>query len=203
MNRCIQRNIHTYIHTYTQAYGDITPTCTALFGTQRVPALSTSIRPLSETSAILTVTAPQLGTPGRVPIALTCRDGHVIDAYVTYRPLPRVQEVASDGPCTALLECALFIAVSDPPATIQLVDDIILTFYGASFLPRKGTSDASVRLQIISVSLDELLIRVQIPPLTSGGLLNGECAFVRIGMRTYLYTSHQPIRTCTSSCFFR
>ncbi len=84
---------HTLSYTSNQVFGDIPSDCTPVFGDQRIPAVSSTLTTLSETSYIMTVASPSLETYGRIPISLTCRS--VVEAYVTYQPPPRVRSLAT------------------------------------------------------------------------------------------------------------
>ncbi len=154
-------------------FGDISETCSAVFGTQRIPAVTSLLEALGPTSYILTVTTPGLDTVGRVPIGLTCRDASAIDGFVVYQPPPRVTAVAVQGNCVALAECDLVVTVSDPPETVKVIDDLDVSITGAKFVARVGTTDASIRVNLILIAADRLILRLQTPPALTESTLNG------------------------------
>jgi hypothetical protein len=125
----------------------------------------------------MTVTAPQLPNPGRVPIALTCRPTNVIDAYVEYLSPPGVSSIVTEGDCAALKECSFLVAVANPPSSIKIIDDVTVSITGAEFVPRVGATDAGIRASIVVLSTRELVLRIQTPPAVRDATLTCESDF--------------------------
>ncbi len=163
-------------------FGDITPTCTALFGSQRTPAVSASLRTLGTTSYELTVQAPALEAPGRTSIALSCRATNVIDAYVMFQAPPRLVSLTSDGggDCLALAECTFLLLISDPPQTVMGLDDLSISISGASFVGRRGSNDARIRTVLMLVTAEKLLLRIQTPPCLTDATLTGKLVTLQV-----------------------
>jgi hypothetical protein len=165
--------------TWPQVFGEIPSTCSAQFGSSRVPAVSASVQALSETAHTMQVTAPALNTSGRVPISLTCRSAGVVDTFVMYVSPPGVSSIVTEGECTALKECSFLVTIDSPPDTIKIIDDLTISTTGAEFVARAGTlDDDSVRVFIVAASTRELVLRVQTPPALAEATLS--CALLSL-----------------------
>jgi hypothetical protein len=183
---------HTYTHTHThihnacaQVFGNVTSTCSAQFGADRLPAISSFVQSIDATSHILTIVAPPLSMPGRVPIMLTCRLPSAVEAHVTYQPSPAVVSATSVGEeCRALAQCAFFITVANPHETVKTIEDLTVSVFGAKFVARAGTRDAGIRADVVAITTDVLIVRIQTPPALAPATLNGantlSCAYVSL-----------------------
>jgi hypothetical protein len=166
--------IYNCIHRYTgQVFSDISDTCELLFGEERVPALASSRQSLSATSHIFTVTAPPMPRAGRMPVALSCRDEDEIEGYIKYKMPPKLGSYTAIGGCTALQECTFVTRIASPTENIRLIDDLVFNFTGPEFVARAGTKDAALRVEIVSVNLDDLILLIGTPPAIAEASLIG------------------------------
>ncbi len=77
----------------------------------------------------------------------------------------------------ALAECTFFLTLSNPPDTVNVIDDMTLDISGGKFVARSGTVDAGIRADIVAVTDDRLILRVQTPPSTVAATFSGMCVW--------------------------
>jgi hypothetical protein len=178
---------HTHAHSYpcAQVFGDISSTCSALFGPSRANATATSLQTLSQTSHVMTVTAPSLEAQGRIPIFLTCRAGDVIDGYVQYQAPPSVSAVSTEGLCEALKQCSFLVTITNPPDNVKIPDNVEVSISGGKF-----ASDTGIRATFVAVSTAELIMLIQTPVALTA--CNLTCEYLYPG-HTHLYPGHRYI----------
>ena len=54
------------------------------------------------------------------------------------------------------------------------MDDIAISISGMDFLARAGTTDAKIYTDIVKVSAEELILRIQTPPAVRDAVITGE-----------------------------
>ncbi len=158
-----------------KVWGELEAGCVPLFGKQRVPALSMSVlTDPSGTAHEINATVPPAVSPGTVQVVLSCRELGTVEGYLTYKRRPAVTSIQAQKPCTALVECAFLVTVSDPPQTIASLEDMTVSLEGdAEFVGRPGTTDVKVWQDIVTLATDVMVLRIRTPPMISGGLVRG------------------------------
>lgn len=96
----------------------------------------------------VSIEVPSAQAPGPAAIAVSCLG--FLGVYVEYVAPQEVTEVLYEvgRGCPALRSCSLLVSLAHPPASVRTANDLVVSVSGTPVLPRPGSSDAAVWIQV-------------------------------------------------------